>query len=132
MNPPLMKSAAPRVECSRGHDLTDPANRVADARYHGCRACKRDRDRRADKRRRLARIDARVYETATAIPAPTRNPNRERMDSELLVTETTGVGIADGPLIVTRADGVECYRIDEWFRRFGRPGVFHTILEDDR
>ena len=57
---------------------------------------------------------------------------RERMDSELLVTETTGVGIADGPLIVTRADGVECYRIDEWFRRFGRPGVFHTILEDDR
>ena len=21
---------------------------------------------------------------------------------------------------------------DEWFRRFGRPGVFHTILEDDR
>lgn len=73
-----------------------------------------------------------LMKTATAIPAPTRNPNRERMDSELLVTETTGVGIADGPLIVTRPDGVECYRIDEWTRRFGRPGIFLTILEDDR
>lgn len=57
----------------------------------------------------------------------TTTPNWERTDSELLVTE-----LVEGPLVVTRPDGIECYRIDEWHRRFGRPRVFHTILEDDQ
>ncbi len=57
----------------------------------------------------------------------TTTPNWERMDSELLVTEPV-----EGPLVVTRPDGTECYRIDEWWRRFGAPRVFHTILEDDQ
>lgn len=60
-------------------------------------------------------------------PSTTTHPNWERMDSELLVTEPV-----EGPLVVTRHDGIECYRIDEWWRRFCRPPVFHTILENDQ
>lgn len=60
-------------------------------------------------------------------PSTTTHPNWERTDSELLVTEPV-----EGPLVVTRHDGIECYRIDEWWRRFGRPPVFHTILDNDQ
>ena len=124
MNPPLLRSAsAVRVECSRGHDLTDPENRLADARYHGCRQCRRDRDRESAKRRRVKRIEARAWAAAqAAAPAPVVE----------LAAAPPADEYGDAPLVVTRPDGVECYRIDEWTRRFGRPGIFLTILEDDR
>lgn len=134
MTPPLLNgttTVAARV-CARGHDLTDPANRPSASSRVTCLQCRRDRDRASAKRRRQSRNAARAYATAALAPKldggpSTTTPNWERMDSLLLVTEPV-----EGPLVVTRPDGVECYRIDEWIRRFGRPPVAYTILEDDR
>lgn len=119
MTPPLLRSAAPARACPHGHDLTNPANAYHRRRSGGrvvveCRTCKRDwqRDRYHAARRRLA-----------VVAAPPLVENLAPAAYEYDATD---------PLVVTRADGVECYRIDEWHRRYGRPPVAYTILEDDR
>lgn len=115
MTPPLLRSAAPARACPHGHDLDNPAN--AYQRRSGgrvvveCRACKRERQR--------ARYHAARRPIIVAAPTVELAPAAYEYD-------------ATDPLVVTRADGVECSRIDEWHRRYGRPPVAYTILEDDR
>ncbi len=120
MTPPLLHAAAPTRACRRGHPIDTPDARTPSG---DCRACKRKRDRVADEKRRAANRTTKLDDG----PSTTTHPNWERMDSELLVTEPV-----EGQLVVTRPDGVECYRIDEWFRRFGRPPIAYTILENDQ
>lgn len=54
-------------------------------------------------------------------PSSTRTARRERMASDV-VTDPD-----DGPPVVIRADGLECYSPSEWRRRFGTPGICYWV-----
>lgn len=58
-------------------------------------------------------------------PSSTRTARRERMASDV-VTDPD-----DGPPVVLRADGLECYSPSEWRRRFGTPGICYGQISND-
>ncbi len=37
----------------------------------------------------------------------------------------------EGPPVVLRADGIECYSPSEWRRRFGQPPIAYVQISND-
>lgn len=107
MTPAGTNERAPRTTCRNGHDLTDPANVLPERRFVACRACKREQNRRADRRRRalhdVVAIAESVAELAPAVAAP-----------------------------VEPEDDGKRYPIEEWLRLFGRPPIAYGQVEDAR
>jgi len=99
MTPAGTNERAPRTTCRNGHDLTDPANVLVDRRYVGCRACKREQNRRADRRRRGRAID-----------------------------DAVTVQVVAAPVLRAEDDGAR-YPIEEWKRRFGQPPLLVTSYD---
>lgn len=64
-------------------------------------------------------------------PKPDRGPSRPRPARRERKASDVVTDAWEGPPVVLRADGIECYSPSEWRRRFGQPPIAYGQISND-